>query len=337
MKPFLFPFTYVSMPDLASLGQFFKGIKVFQFSRGHIPPEMQTIIDTDRVESVMPDPPTQLAFETALAETENWARIHRLGAASYARGYQDKIPFFDASSVTQIRQDIRKTEQRAHPSDSDDNETLTAYIFLHMAQSFDMQNQSIVQQMRHQASMEKTLYEELRGDASLEHMNFKDDFEDPAQYMLLDRLTAWSRVWASTNNSQDLFITTRQAVIALIQEHFPENQDLIQVASIPVIDAESDAADEQYRHLWAFCHKLASFDLAAIDASGLLDMYVPSTAASDGMQIYLLPGIMPQQLFGYFAEQSSSPETGTLNGTDVINTVIGLLEAPSRQNNIGVN
>ena len=116
-----------------------------------------------------------------MAETESWAKSHRLGAATYAKGYKDRIPFFDATSVSQIRQEIRRTNQGTHVSDAAENETMAAYIFLHMAQSFDIQNQIIVQQMQQHASMEKTLYEELRGDASLAQMARIADFDDPAQ------------------------------------------------------------------------------------------------------------------------------------------------------------
>ncbi len=326
MKPFLFPFTCVGASDLATCGQFFKGIRVFQFSTKYMPSEMRTWIDANLVEAVLPDPATCLSFETALAEAESWAQSHRLGAANYAKGYKNRIPFFDATSVSQIRQDIRRADQQNHAADADENATMAAYIFLHMAQSFDIQNQIIVQQMQQQASMEKTLYEDLRGDASLDHLDRIGEFDDPAQYMLLDRLKAWSRVWTATSSSQDLFLTTREAVITLIQEHFPENIDIMPVAVVPAGVSAAPAGNRQQRDVSAFCHKLASTDLARIKESGLLDTYKAPSAASDGLRIFLLPGIRPHQIFGCFADQTNSIETHTPNGADVINTVIGLIE-----------
>lgn len=329
MKPFLFPFTYLSASDLASCAQFFKGIKVFQFSEKYIPPEMQTLFDSGRVESVMPDPHMGLAFETALAQTESWARSHRLGAAAYVKGYTDRIPFFDASSVSQIRQDIRKAHQQDHAVDSDAHGTMAACIFLHMAQSLDFQNQTIVQQMQQQASMEKTLYEELRGDAPLEHMDRSENFNDPVEYMLLERLKAWSQVWTTTNFAQDLFITTRQAVIALIQEQVSEKQDFIPLATVPGIESGSESRNDPHQDLGAFCHDLARSDMARIRESGLLEAYPPSPRTSDSMQIYVLPGIMPDQFFGYWADHTNAIETDKPGGDDVINTIIGLIEPRS--------
>jgi len=326
MKPFLFPFTYIDTPELTACGQFFQGLKVFQFSNKTIPPEMQTDFDSGKVEAVMPDPDTRLSFETALAETESWAQSHRLGAASYAKGHRNRIPFFDASSVAQIRQDIRRIDQQAQPADTHENETMAARIFLQMAQFFDVQNRSIVQQMHRQASMEKTLYEELRGDAALAHLDFEKEFDDPAQYMLLDRLKAWSRVWTTTSDSHDLFVTTRQAVIALIQEHFPKNIDFLPIATLPAIGTNAHDTQERYRDLWIFCHQLVTADPARITESGLLDTYPPTPGTSDGIQIHWLPGISPGQLFGYLCEQTDSTKTRATNGVKGMNTVIGLIE-----------
>jgi hypothetical protein len=154
-----------------------------------------------------------------------------------------------------------------------------------------------------------------------------ENFEDPAQYMLLDRLKAWSRVWMTSIKSQELVVTTSQAVIALIHEHFYENDDFSPLATVPEIDPQAETADEQYQDLWVFCNKLASTDQTGIMESGLLADYTPSPDASGGMQIYLLPDVKPVQLFGYFAERAKSIETCKPNGADVINTVIGLIQA----------
>jgi len=325
MMPFLFPFTYISQPDLTTCCRFFKGIKVFQFSNKTMPPEMKTLLDMEQVESVWPDPSTCLSFEAALAETERWAQSHRLGAASYAKGYKDRIPFFNASSVSRIRQDIRRADQQASTAGSDENEIITAYIFLYMAQAFDIQNQTIVQKLQQHASMEKTLYAELRGDTPLAHRDQIEDSSDTAQFMLLDRLKAWSRVWMASGDSRDLFVTMRPAVILLIQEHLLQNEDCIQIATVPPIDKEGQTTHQPYQDLWSYCHKLAFTDLARIRESGLLDTYTPSAAPSDGMQLYLLPGIKPQQLFDRFVGGAHAIKTCTPKSTDAINTVIGLL------------
>ena len=328
MKPHLFPFTYVSAPDMANCRCFFQGIKVFQFTPKHVPSKMQAYLDAGLVQPVWPDGPTRLSFETALAETENWAQSHRLGAASYAKGYQDRIPFFDETSVTRIRQEIRKAGQQGHATNTAENKILTAYVFLHMAQVFDIQNQTVAQQMQQQASMEKNLYEDLRGATHLEHLDRSKVDDDPAQFMLLDRIKAWSRVWMAAGDSQDYFITTRQSVITLIQEHLQESEEFISVATVPAIDPDAQTAKAQYQDLGAYCHKLASTDQAHINESGLLDIYSPSSALSDGMQIYLLPGIKPHQLFSRFSGWSDIVEASATNGADPANTVIGLIELP---------
>jgi hypothetical protein len=259
-------------------------------------------------------------------ETENWAQSHRLGAASYAKGYRDGTPFFNASSVSQIRQDIRRADQQAGPAGRDENEIMRAYILLHMAQAFDIQNQTIVQKMQQQAFMEKELYAELRGDAPVEHVDRSEDFNDPAQFMLSDRLKAWSRAWMAGSNSGGLYLTTRQAVILLLQEHLWADEDFIPAATVPAIDTGARDVNEQVQDLWSYCHKLATTDPADIRESGLLDIFPPSLAPSAGLRLYLLPGIKPQQLFGRFVGRADAIEAGTPDNADTINTVIGLIE-----------
>jgi len=326
MKPFLFPYTYISAPELATCGRFFKGLKVVQFSNKTMPTEMQRLFETELVEAVMPDPATSAAFETALMETENWAQTHRLGAVSYAKGYRDRTPFFNASSVSQIRQDIRRADQQAGSAGRDENEIMTAYILLYMAQAFDIQSQTVVQKLQQQATMEKALYAELKGDASLEHMDRGEDYSDPAQFMLLDRLKAWSRVWMAGSNSGDLYITTRQAVIFLLQEHLLEGEDFIPAATVAALDTGARTANEQVQDLWSYCHRLTTTDPADIRESGLLDIFTPPLAPSAGLQLYLLPGIKPQQLFGRFVGRADVIGTSTADNADAINTVIGLIE-----------
>jgi len=327
MKPYLFPFTWLSAADMAVCRRFFQGVSVFQFSNNLLPPDMQAWIDQGLMEMHLPDPSTRLSFEAALAETENWAQSHRLGAASYAKGYPQKIPFFDASSVSQIRQDIRSIDQPSPADDTQENALMTARIFLQMAQAFDTQNQVIRHELDQQEARQRSLYQELRGDALFSRPDRNTNPDDPAQFMLLDRLKAWSRIWLAGSDPQSLLVTTHPSVLSLVQEYLGAKESLIHAATVPVIDSESEAASTQRQALWSLLHKLAQTDRVGVRESGLLDGYPVSQSEPGGMQIYFLPGLTPDALFVRFADRSAVNEQKLRGDENSINTVIALVIA----------
>jgi len=326
MKPYLFPFTYVNMSEMNACRSFFEGLKVFQSSLKHLPETMRPWVDQGILELSMPDPSSCLSFEAALEETDNWARNHRLGAASYLKGYRNKIPFFDATSVSQIRQDIR-TAGKETPAEAPREDTiLPACIFLQMAQEFDAQNQSILQQMQQQDVMERNLYQELRGDAPLHRPGPSVARDDPLQFMLLDRLTAWSRILLSGGRPQGPFVTIRDSVLSLIQEHLSEREDLILAATLRTIEAGSGTAAKEKQTLWSYCDKLAHTDLARIQDTGLLETYPTESSQTPGMRLYFIPEVSPYDLFARFFDSRMVVPGSDRDAGDVLNTVIGLIE-----------
>ena len=304
MKPLFFPYTYVMEPTMNAYRCFFSGISVLQSSMKHIPETMAQWAARGFLDVQMPDPKISRIFDKILAETENWARSHRGGAAAFLKGYQDGVPFFESSSVSQITQDIRAAGRAVSPDAPQQEALLRARIFLQMAQEFDAHNQWLSHQLLQQEAMERDLYRELRGDerspdrATGSGQSWKN--EDPFQYMILDRLKAWSRIMLSHDHVQGPLVTTAASVLTLIQEHVPDIEKLILAATIPAISRDAATAKNERQDLMDYCEKLVHTPMPLLGDSGLLDTYPVETTDALSMKLYLLPGIAPQSLFSRF-------------------------------------
>ena len=324
MKPLFFPHTYVTESTINACRYFFSGISVFQSSMKHIPKPMEQWAAQGFLDVQVPDPKVSRIFDKILAETENWARSHRGGVVSFLKGYQDGVPFFKPSSVSQIRQDIRTAGRTVSPDASQQDALLRARIFLQIAQEFDAHNQWLSHQMLQQEAMERSLYRELRGDErSMDRATEPGqpwENEDPFQYMILDRLKAWSRVMLSHGHVQGPLVTTAASVLTLIQEHVPDTEKLIPAATIPAIHKDAAIAKEERRDLIGYCEKLVYTPMPLLKDSGLLDTYPAEITDNFSMKLYLLPGIAPQSLFRRFVEgeipgdRDAAVETNTLIG-----------------------
>jgi len=330
MKPLFFPYTYVTEPVINAYRYFFSGISVFQSSVKHIPEPMGQWAEQGFLEIQMPDPKVSRIFDRVFTETENWARGQRGGMATFLKAYQDETPFFGPSSVSRIRQDIRETGRAVSPDESQEDATFRARFFLQIAQDFDVHNESLFHQMQRQDVMEKNLYRELRGEEHFMDRARKPGSawgnEDPLEYMLLDRLKAWSRVVLSHGHVKGLLVTTTTAIPDLIQEHLSDGEALIPVATIPEISRDVAKGKDKRQDLAGYCEKLLRMPLPLLKDSGLLDAYTTEITDKYYLKLYLVPGIAPHSFFARFSGEALPDDRGA---AVEVNTLIGYMHAAS--------
>lgn len=327
MKPLFFPFTYMTEPTINATSYFFNGISVFQSSMKHVPKTMGQWAAQGFLDVRVPDPKVSQMFDKILAETENWARSHRGGVTSFLKGYQDNIPFFEPSSVSQITHDIRAAGLKVSPDTAQQDVLLRARIFLQIAQEFDAHNQWLSHQMLQQEAMERSLYRELRGeerstDRRIEPSQAREN-EDSFQYMIGDRLKAWSRVMLSHGHEQGLLVTIGASVLTLIQEHVLDTEKLILAATVPAIYKDVATAKNERQDLIDYCEKLMHTPMPLLNDSGLLDAYPAENTDGISMKLYLLPDIAPRSFFARFVEGAFQGDGST--AAEAKNTLIGYI------------
>jgi hypothetical protein len=331
MKPLFFPYTYVMEPTINAYRFFFSGLSVLQSSVKHLPEPMAQWAAQDFLDIQLPDPTTSRIFDKILAETENWVRSHRGGAAAFLKGYHDGVPFFESSSVSQITQDIRAAGRPVSPDASQQDALLRARIFLQIAQEFDAHNQWLSHQLEQQEAMERNLYRELRGDERSPDRAVESgqpwENAEPFQYMMLERLKAWSRVMLSHGRVRGPLVTTTASVLTLIQEHVPDIEELFLAGSIPAINRDAPAAKDERQDLMDYCEKLVHTPVSLLSDSGLLGTYPAETTATLSLKLYLLPGIAPQSLLTLFVDGN---RPGDRDAAGESNTLIGYIEDSSQ-------
>jgi len=331
MKPILFPYTYVTESTTKACCHFFGGLAVFQTSMKHVPETMRQGVEQGFLDLILPDPQRSKDLDAILADIENWTRYHRGGVASFLKGYQDQVPFFGSSSISQIKQDIKSKEQEVSHDPPQEDVRLRAGIFLQMAQEFDIHNLGLSHQMQQQDTMEKNLFRQLKGDEHSNHgtpeahLPFQDD--DPFEYMILDRLTAWSQVMLAHGRIQGPLVTTHASILALIQDQIPDK--LILAATIPEIQGNSDTLKKEHQDLMDHCEQLIHTPGPQLNDSGLLDIYPAETAGKGSLKLYLVPGIAADCFMARFVDGAIADSDGATDGTTQENTLIGTIPGPT--------
>jgi len=329
MKPLFFPFTYITEPTINACLGFFNGISVIQASMKHIPGPMRQWVDQGCLDVRVPDQETSRDFQTTLMETENWARNHRGGVASFLKGYREKVPFFGSSSISQIKQDIRTANRGTSQDVSHEDAALRARVFLHMAQEFDIHHHSLSQQMHQQEAMERNLYQELKGDGSPSDRTFGADKswekDDPFEYMMLDRLRAWSHITLSHGQMQGPLVTTYASVLSLIQEHVLDTESLIPAGAVSPIDKNLASAKKERQALKDYCKKLMKSPMSHLTDVGLLDTYPAKAVGTFSMKLYLLPGIATHDFIARFLDGKFKTTHDNLDISDAVNTLIAYI------------
>jgi hypothetical protein len=327
MKPILFPYTYVTDATTTVCCHFFGGLAVYQTSMTHVPETMRKAADKGILDLILPDPQHSKEMDAILADIEKWTRYHGGGVTSFLKGYQDQVPFFGSSSVSQIKQDIQSKKQGVSHGAPQEDPRLRAGIFLQMAQEFDIHNLGLCHQMQQHDSMEKNLFRELKGDDHSSHgtpeghLSYQHD--DPFEFMIMDRLTAWSQVMQAHGHVQGPLVTTHASVLSLIQDHIPDT--LILAATVPEIQGNGGTGKKEQQDLVDHCQHLIRTPWSQLNDSGLLNTYPAESTGQRSLKLYLVPGITTDHFIAGLADGTMAGGHGAADDMTQVNTLIGTI------------
>jgi hypothetical protein len=207
---------------------------------------------------------------------------------------------------------------------------LTARLFLYFAQEFDRQNQEVVRDLKRHRQQEAELIRQLKmEDDSLTAEFQKEEMQipdDSADYMVLDRLKAWTRILLKDTDMSGIFITHIPAVLQEILEKTPTAEKILHFESIPTCTAMT-AEPAPWRQ------KLVS-DLAYIvehkwapTAGRLFNQPgFPAATNTVSLSVYLVPDQTPRDFFSRCAQIQPPDRDASCPGGKFKNTLIGLIE-----------
>ena len=346
MKPIYFPFTYISRQTMAAIRACLGSFVVYQPSERDVPEAMRPWAANDLIELRVPAPDDGDRLASALKEYSRWARLHQ-GKYGIDLGYlsrhRDRLPFFDDTASSQIRADLKgRLKDEFVPAEKapDRLERLfEAKIYLSIAQQLDLQSDSVQKDLQRVDEMEAALMRKLKGDDDVAGGGRVEsaDRERRQEYMLSERLEAWTRLLANDTahaetGDSGLFVTGSRAALEQAVDTEPRVIELIRIDDIPVVDP-ADTHDTAWQ--CSVVEKLASLVVAGqrgLEDDGLDLPAIPGTGSAGEMaslSVYMVPGKRPVEVFTSSAGRLSSGGDKSQQSENIKNTIVCAVDCPS--------
>jgi hypothetical protein len=329
MKPIYFPFTYISKPAAQALAACFAQTAVYQLSTSKVPDEMRESVDNGILEIRIPVHDNGEKLDAIVKEYRTWADVHRGSEIGFLKSMADKIPFFDESSSSQIRAQIKETEKET-PSREKPDPLFHARLFLHMAQELDLQNDRLTRDLVAVDAMEEDFMKALKGENEDDPVRAGAikalETDDPGHYMTRERIKSWTLLMQQDPQVSGLFITHSRAVLDLLMDRMPEMEQVTRFDAVPagIPDAEARASwqDELIKHL----ENLATGPWPAEVEAMANPPEVPGSESTVALTLFIAPGKTPHEFFAqcletYALQAESKPDSPRFK-----NTLIGLVE-----------
>lgn len=328
MKPIYFPFTYVSDRAAEAVAACFGQFIVYRPMNDQVPAPMQRRAQQGVLELRVPVTQNEQALTVALKNYLDWAHLHLRGSADKTADLKSRmggLPYFDDYSSSKILAEVKAKIQGGSTGKITDP-TLKARIFLCLAQEFDRQNHEIANELYrfHQENADLLRQLKMEEDSladELQPVPLPDPFTD---FMVSDRLEAWTRIYRRDPEAPGLFVTHSRAVMAHLLEKSTTAVKVMHSESIP-LDIGKSAAGKSWQQKLAL--NLAAWveNEQPPEAAELPEyMEFPVAEATVSLQVYLVPHQIPREFFAGCSELNDaepSDQTGKFK-----HTLIALIE-----------
>lgn len=332
MIPTYFPFTYVSDSVAEALSACFGHFIVYRPLNENLTEQMQLWINRGVADVRVPVIGNENELITAVKNFQIWADLHREGSREQVgiiRSHMDRVPFFNEFSTRKIVEEIKENI-------SDDSDTqaldsvLTARIFLYFAQELDRQNQELTDDLIHHQQQETELIRQLKMEedpVAVEFRNVPTQPPDPfADYMISDRLEAWTRIFCRDQDLSGLFVTHSSAVLEHLWERVPTATRVVHLESIPS-DKYTNAARKSWQERLAL-NLVRLVEQNQVDTSGepMEPLDLPAADNTVSLSIYRVPNQSPYEFFTRCAEMDWPLSDATDRKCKYRNTLIALVQ-----------
>ena len=329
MKPIYFPFTYIPKSLGKTLSACFRQTAVYQISGTKIPEDMQELSRDGILDIRIPEEVNGEFLDKILKDYRNWINDHQGMETAVLKTMADEIPFFDESSSSQIRADLKKTGKQTLTEEKPDL-LFYAKLFLHIAQEFDLQKKILDQDLMDIEAMEDDFMKDLKGEddddqfrATLRMVLEKDD---PGHYMTTERINSWASLLLQDPQTSGLFITTSRAVLEHLIDIVPEAEKAICFDAIPMDVDKDETLSNWQDDLMETAEMLATHSWPASMDDVKNPPKVPGKETNIVLKIYIVPNKNPYECFADCVETDSFQTDSIKTSTRFKNTLIGLIE-----------
>ncbi|MGB9439584.1 MAG: hypothetical protein WCB15_16675 [Desulfobacterales bacterium] len=332
MKPIFFPSTCVSDSVAQALAACFGQFIAYQPLAGKIPEHMRPWVEKGILDIRVPVTADQKELEAVLKNYLSWADFNLAGSGlkpPFLKTWKDGIPFFNASAPSKIVADI-KEQVDGKPASIAPDPLLEARLFLYFAQEFDRQNQELARDLKRHRQQETELIRQLKmEDDSLTGGFHKEEVpipDDSADYMVLDRLKAWTRILLKDTDISGIFITQIPAVMQDLLDKTPSAEKLLSFETIPTGTALSAELAPWRQKLVSNLAHIVEHKWAPTTVRPCGQPDFPSATATVALSVYLAPDEMPRDFFSRCAQIQPPDRNTACSGGGFKNTLVGLIE-----------
>ena len=328
MTAVFFPFTFITEPVLRSFRMFFKTIAVFQAASDTIPDTLKAWQAKGELDIWMPVP-DEAHISAMLRGYREWALHHQGRDISVHKYYREKVPFFNETSVTRIKKEIRTFHNSQTDDSGVDAENLLyrAGLFLQMAQEFDEQNLEIFRDLSIQAKRERELFTGLKGEAGelpgIDLVAPVPPAEDTFGHMLSDRLSAWARLMLSHEGYGHVFVTHRRDAVEAAMADLPQTGTHIHVQRVPAFqDGAAGLQDALADHIL----QLSQLPFSKFQEGTVPEFSKETEDDNPVMELHIIPGSAPPEFFSRFVKTPPTAADSITPQKSINNTVLALVE-----------
>ena len=331
MLPVYFPFTSVSRQLMDASSEFFKKLAVYQISDAAIPDRMKTWRDDKGLDIRLPLQHRETEVNSILRDFRTWAQHHQGGDISFFKTRQGDIPFFDDSSVAQIRKEIKAGGEAESTIKKAESQDLYPGVFLQMAQDLDEKNRELAGDLESQAVKAHELITALKGDPAV---TVPDDLEtgisagDQEAYMIPERMAAWAHIMLRDDLQPLLLMTSNPMVLEdLVERAIRDPQKVQKVLTVkpPLGDAGQISQCRDALAVYIRDLQVSAWDSENERPSLAWDC--ESEASGPCLSLYVIHGITPRTLLRHHVMQGGREvPNGEKDGDTGMNTVLGVLK-----------
>lgn len=336
MTPAYMPFTCIPESTARLLTALVGPVVIYQPSPRRISKALLSLASQGLAEVRTPLTRDDSRLNTALTEFMEWARLNPATATAGAGFFsvrQGEIPYFDETTINQIRFDIKQhrptdrqsTSQADQQSGRQINETeagFSARLFLALAQENDMATERLDHDLKQFKALEKDFLDTLKDadDAGFERQALGGAIwrDDPGAKLTGQRIRAWATLAAADAKPPELLITTSPSVVDTLLDSRGEAIGLEKLADlrVPVPSAAEPAMLTQV---------LA--DLAASDVLSLADQLPANATIEPAVSLTLFGAInrTSASVIGQMATITAAPPSATANPESIRHTLIVLV------------
>jgi hypothetical protein len=336
MKPLFFPYTFVSRQTALEVSAFFEKFLVFQPSEEPLPEEMQTLADGGLLDVQIPHTSNASRFKAVVNNFRRWGNQQRSSdeiQAAVLRSSTDPVPLYDDSSASRIVSDLRR--QLGSSEAGDVMSTMfEARVFLAFAQEFDREHQEIKVDLGDYKDQTRHLIASINAEGTSSVKEPLSELEirrsDSAEYMLIQRLQAWAKVYAQGPADTVILLTSSSAVLEHVSAQLPGVETVHEFTSAPVSVQKDESFTEWRKNLLLYLGELTQIQWPAAPNPPPDGFNLKNDQANLSLSVHLIPDLAPRDFLARCISPSLTDTSGGAAPGTVRNTVIGLIRSSNR-------